>query len=810
MGNTWSPAASLNTARFDHSATLLPSGKVLVAAGFNLNSAEVYDPASNTWSAAASLSIARDIPTATLLSSGKVLVAGGANASGNGLTTAELYDPGLLSQSTPQPTITTATSPLSLGSSLTVSGTGFNGVSESSGGSTNNSATNYPLVQIRSLINDQSLFLLPDPNTPFSATSFASKPVTGLPTGYAAVTVFVNGIPSAQSIINIVSQSVIATTTAATNVSTAFSSSAQNVTLSATVSAGGSTVNEGTVIFQITNGANNIGTATTSATVSSGSASVSYTLPAGTPEGAYTIVATYAGTTGFSSSSDSSHSLTISIAAAATTTLATNANLNFSASSQPVQLTATVSANGETVNEGTVVFQLKSGSANIGSAVTSSTVSAGNASVSYVVPAGTMQGFYTIVATYGGTANFATSSDSSHTLTIVLQSNAPPSIESISVDRNPAVVTTPVNIVANAQSFSGLPLTYTFVLFVHLSPNPLATLQTGPANTLTYPFPDEGDFDIGVVVSDGFNTTSAAKEIEVFPLGPNQGTVEKNVFNKTGKPGYNNGVDAIGISVNSSLGGALNFDATLSRSSGTLSDGYIFTIPEQFPDQDHTHPPRALTAGKFLSTGIRVIEVDYATLGGTQSARLMVPIGAPETEASFNGTDNRASVGLQLKTLKAKIAFASATGQGRAARPISSTLSLSGSIELPSGLTPAAIAATPLEIGVSNIHTQFRIDAKGRIVKNSVTDTSHFKSNIKVSLPKLVGGKTAAGARLVLTFTMFGDLSDGFDTDGVKNTNKTGSANLQFAAIVAGVTYQAELATALTPQNGFGTIVGRR
>ena len=80
---TWTATGSLGTARYDHTATLLPSGKVLVAGGHNdsgsLSSAELYDPATGTWSATGSLGTARYCHTATLLPSGKVLVAGGAN-----------------------------------------------------------------------------------------------------------------------------------------------------------------------------------------------------------------------------------------------------------------------------------------------------------------------------------------------------------------------------------------------------------------------------------------------------------------------------------------------------------------------------------------------------------------------------------------------------------------------------------------------------------------------------------------------------------------------------------------------------------
>ena len=83
---SWSSTGSLGTARDDHTATLLPSGKVLVAGGDNsrvaLSSAELYDPATGSWSSTGSLGTARRDHTATLLPSGKVLVAGGADDSG--------------------------------------------------------------------------------------------------------------------------------------------------------------------------------------------------------------------------------------------------------------------------------------------------------------------------------------------------------------------------------------------------------------------------------------------------------------------------------------------------------------------------------------------------------------------------------------------------------------------------------------------------------------------------------------------------------------------------------------------------------
>ena len=66
---SWGNAASMTTARTQHTSTLLPSGKVLVTGGSNaaaaLNSPELYDPASNTWSAAGGMLSERYRHTAT-------------------------------------------------------------------------------------------------------------------------------------------------------------------------------------------------------------------------------------------------------------------------------------------------------------------------------------------------------------------------------------------------------------------------------------------------------------------------------------------------------------------------------------------------------------------------------------------------------------------------------------------------------------------------------------------------------------------------------------------------------------------------
>ncbi|HEX8819037.1 MAG TPA: kelch repeat-containing protein, partial [Archangium sp.] len=85
------PTGPMVEKRSSHTATLLPSGQVLVAGG-GTASAELYEPATGTWTATGSLSVARSDHTATLLPSGKVLVVGG-HAGSTALATVELYDP---------------------------------------------------------------------------------------------------------------------------------------------------------------------------------------------------------------------------------------------------------------------------------------------------------------------------------------------------------------------------------------------------------------------------------------------------------------------------------------------------------------------------------------------------------------------------------------------------------------------------------------------------------------------------------------------------------------------------------------------
>jgi hypothetical protein len=98
---TFTPTGSMTMPRDGHTATLLPDGKVLIAGGGAINSAndtpalpvaELYDPNTGTFGLTGVMTSARWSPRATLLNNGKVLIAGGL-IGGVNLASAELYDP---------------------------------------------------------------------------------------------------------------------------------------------------------------------------------------------------------------------------------------------------------------------------------------------------------------------------------------------------------------------------------------------------------------------------------------------------------------------------------------------------------------------------------------------------------------------------------------------------------------------------------------------------------------------------------------------------------------------------------------------
>jgi hypothetical protein len=86
------------TARKSHTATLLASGAILIAGGFDqsgaaLSTAEIYNPITGMSAPTGSMGVAHAQHTATLLPDGKVLIAGGGGKSSFAGFVAELFDP---------------------------------------------------------------------------------------------------------------------------------------------------------------------------------------------------------------------------------------------------------------------------------------------------------------------------------------------------------------------------------------------------------------------------------------------------------------------------------------------------------------------------------------------------------------------------------------------------------------------------------------------------------------------------------------------------------------------------------------------
>jgi hypothetical protein len=102
---SWAATGNMVKRRMFHTATLLPTGKVLVlgtgSEGYNtvpLASAELYDPASESWTETTNMPADRFGHTATLLADGKVLVAGGIDIGGPQINSVNL---GIWSDSVP-------------------------------------------------------------------------------------------------------------------------------------------------------------------------------------------------------------------------------------------------------------------------------------------------------------------------------------------------------------------------------------------------------------------------------------------------------------------------------------------------------------------------------------------------------------------------------------------------------------------------------------------------------------------------------------------------------------------------------------
>jgi len=429
---------SLNVARFDASATLLNNGRVLVAGGSTCslpgcptNAAEIYDPVASTFSiVTGGMIVPRFNHTATLLTNGDVVVAGGYSSCGSACSaeaSTELFDPvaGAFTSGPPEATglaghtgtlmangdvlligginagVTLAGDELCQPTSLTPPGLAsitvapassslMPGQSESlvATGTFNDSSTQTLQSVIWSSSNNSVATI--------SNSAGSAGIVNTLAAGATTLTATAGGVSGSASLNVIILASTKVTLTSSANPS-AYGSP---VTFTATVTPATAT---GTVTF--TDGSATLGTST----IGSGTATYSTSALA---VGSQSITASYGGDTNDSGSTSTPLTQTVS-KTNTTVTLASSANP--SAYGSPVTFTATVTPATAT---GTVTFT--DGSTTLGTG----TISGGTATYSTSALA---VGPNSITASYGGDTN-----DSSGTSSVLTQT----------INSTPQVITT--------------------------------------------------------------------------------------------------------------------------------------------------------------------------------------------------------------------------------------------------------------------------------------------------------------------------------------------------------------------------------
>jgi len=331
------------------------------------------------------------------------------------------------------------------------------------------------------------------------------------------------------------------------------------------------------------------------------------------------ITATYSGDSNFTVAAAGTATQTVT---ATTTTASTNATTSYSPSAQIIGLSAGVVSGSGPVNVGSFTFSVFNGATQIGASVTSGTVSNGSASAFYTVPAGTAAAPYSIHAVYNASAPFATSSDTTHTLTVAKSS------------------ATTINLGSLAQTYTGSPLA--------------ATSTTTPASlAVTYSYVGTGGTVYGPsatapTLAGSYTVTATINDSNYS--GSNSGTLV--IIKATPSLAAITWPTASAITYGQTLA-----SSTLSGGASTPAGGFAFTAPTTAPvagtaAQSVTFTPTD-TADYNTVTSTVSVAVNKATatafaLGSlTQTyANLSLPATAATTPSglavtySYSGTSN--------------------------------------------------------------------------------------------------------------------------------------------------------------------------
>ena len=499
----------------------------------------------------------------------------------------------------------------------------------------------------------------------------------------------------------------------------------QPLTLFANLASSSAVPSGSTVSFTI-NGVNS-GSASTDAF---GNASLP--VPAGLAVGTYSVVASFAGSSGFLASSSAPVSLVVNRSPTATTTSFAPANPTANA---PITLSANVTATFGTPT-GSVDFIVD------GSLVGSGTLDAsGNAT--FALLAGLAPGPHNLNATYTGAASFATSASSGQAVIVPAASTA----TALAVSPNSPTVNQPFVLTATVASTSGVP-TGTVIFTIDgaivgstsLDASGVATVPVSGLPTGTYVLVANyagasGTFDVSAsspltlsIAANSSTTTLAVSPNPVLATDPlvfTANVVSSIPGSLTGTVTFTiNGTSAGTATVDASGNSTLSLPAGLSV--GTYSIAANFSGDSQFSGSASTSVAlvvRAVTTRtQLVVTPLRTAFGNTVTLTASVA---FAPTTSPQTAgvnpAILNGTVNF---------------FSGPAVPGMTTRP----LSLLGSAPVVNGFATLTTTAIPVgdnvvvavfipatgDLSASNATTSVRIDPVARPVREVFAVGSGF------------------------------------------------------------------------------------
>ena len=636
------------------------------------------------------------------------------------LTTAGTY------QSAWQPTITTAPFTLTPGTTYSISGTQFNGLTAGSAyGDDFQDATNYPLVRIVNNATGHVYYARTHGHSTMGVATGSTAVSTNfdvpssMPTGPCELYVVANGIPSAASACN-VGASTPSTTTVSSSANPA--TYGQSVTFTATVTGSGGTPT-GTVTFT----ANSSTIAGCSAVaLSSGTAHCTTSLLF---VGSETIGASYSGDSNFTTSSGT---LTQTVNQASVS-VSVSANLNPSTYGQSVTFTATISgANGQVKGRksgkngtnpmtptGTVTW-----SANTGCTPSTLSGSPGIATCSTTsLPAGTD----TITATYSGDGNHSGGSGTLSGGQVVSQVS---SSTSVSSTLNPSSY-------GQAVSFT-------------------ATV-TGSSPTGTVQFNVDGSaFGSQVTVASG---SASSGSISTLTAGTHTVTaVYSGDANNAGSTGTLSG----GQVVNAAGAGSITVGSSLNPSTYGQSVTFTASIPGQYglvKGRKNGARPMNVTGTVTWSsnTGCGTTTVASGNPGTATCTTSSLPVGSDTVTANYSGDSNHnagsGSMSQTVSQASSSTSVSSSLNPSSYGQAVSFTASVTGSS--PTGTVQFSVDGSAFGSPVTLNSGSANSGSTSTLAAGAHTVTAAYSgdTNNAGSMGTLSGGQLVNQASQTITFT---------------------------------------------------------